>query len=171
MSCCSHQHECQRDCDSPCARLHTVQIVDNHFVPYQLTIRTGDSIEWVNADTGAHTVVSNPGNEIGPRNFDKVVWPNGRIRQRFCHQGLWTYYCKYDATLDKYAQPIAPGPGAGIVATPSGLQGFGDVNNSLMSNATVFACPSGCAVTQGAICCNFGTPMSGIVCVLPRRKS
>lgn len=171
---CQSKHRCCQslvNCCNPCGKVHTVTITGDRFVPFQLTIETGDSVQWINAnEEDQHTVVANPTNLIGPKPFDKVVpADNGTIKQRFCTSGLWNYHCKYHATLDKFHQPIAPGPGSDLPATPHGVQGFGDVLVSPMNNSTTFQCPDGCAVSEGALCCNFGTPMMGMICVLPRK--
>ena len=177
MSCgCKRQYGCQTQCGcslfktvAPGGSLHVVKMIGDRFVPFQLTVRLGDSVKFINTNVGGdHTVTASPGNLIGPA-LDKVVAPqNGTFTQRFCDNGLWVYYSKFQATIDKFDQPIAPGPGDGELAEPTGLQGFGDVTVSPMDNSTAVICSEDCVNEESTLCCNYGTPMMGVICVLPR---
>jgi len=111
----------------------------DQFTPFAITIKAGDTVQWVNRDTDDHTVVSDDAfNSAGHRGFDRVfqgtVANGGRpgvVSLRFDHPGTFVYYCRFHAHLDANNQPVAPGPDGGIQ----------DANG------------------------NFGTPMSGVVTV------
>jgi hypothetical protein len=57
----------------------------------------------------------------------------GDTSLRFDHPGTFVYYCRFHARLNKFNQPVAPGPDGGV-----------EKNG------------------------NFGTPMTGVITVLPR---
>ena len=176
MSCgCQKQCGCQNQCNffkqvAPGGSLHVVKIIGDRFVPFQLTVRLGDSVKFVNTNTGGdYSVTASPANLIGPAPFDKLVpSQNGSITQRFCDNGLWVYYSKFQASIDKFDQPVAPGPGNSNNPSPSGLQGFADVTVSPMDNSTEVPCLEECFDGSSYLCCNYGTPMMGVICVLPR---
>jgi plastocyanin len=116
--------------------VHQVRVPDSdRFIPFGLTIHAGDTVQWVNHDADAHTVVSDPPfDTAGHKHVDKVISATGgKFALRFDHPGSFVYFCRFHAHLDHFNQPIAPGPRGGI------------------QNA------------HG----NFGTPMSGVVTVLP----
>jgi plastocyanin len=56
--------------DAPAPTTHTVRIEGTRFQPEVLTVKVGDSIEWVNKDPFPHTATSRAGSfdsgEIGP---------------------------------------------------------------------------------------------------------
>ena len=107
---------------------------EDRFAPFAVTIRTGDSVQWSNGDTDAHTVVSDDQfNTAGNRGVNRPLPAGGTVTLRFNHSGTFVYYCRFHAHLDSANQPVAPGPEGGIQ----------DSNG------------------------NFGTPMSGVVTVLP----
>jgi plastocyanin len=114
----------------------------DRFTPFAVTIRRGDSVEWVNMDTDDHTVVSddtfNTAGHQGTNHLlpgtDSNGGKPGRFTLRFNRAGTFVYYCRFHAHLDEDHQPTAPGPDGGIQ----------DANG------------------------NFGTPMMGVVTVLPR---
>jgi plastocyanin len=128
-------------------RLHRMVIVphEDRFTPFALTIRAGDSVDWVNTDTDDHTVVSDDSfNTAGHQGLDQLLpgtdstgGTPGHLRLRFNHSGTFVYYCRFHAHLDDDHQPTAPGPNGGI-QDPNG---------------------------------NFGTPMMGIITVLPQREA
>jgi plastocyanin len=115
---------------------------EDRFRPFSLTIRVGDSVEWINNDTDDHTVVSNDFfNTTGERNVDTLLPGTdstggvpGTFTLRFTRAGVFNYYCRIHSMLDEEHQPIAPGPGGGIQDPATG---------------------------------NFGTPMMGVITVLP----
>jgi plastocyanin len=109
---------------------------EDRFTPFAVTIRAGDSVQWVNNDADAHTVVSDDAfNTAGHRGVNQPLPASGgKLVLRFNHAGTFVYYCRLHAHLDGANQPVAPGPNGGIQDTGG----------------------------------NFGTPMSGVVTVLPR---
>jgi len=114
---------------------------EDRFAPFALTIRAGDTIEWINNDTDDHTVVSDDVFNTAGHNHTDQLLPGtlsnsgnpGTFRLRFTHAGTFVYYCRFHAHLDSANQPVAPGPDGGIQ----------DSNG------------------------NFGTPMMGVITVLP----
>ncbi len=137
-------------------RLHQMIAVpeEDRFLPFALVIHTGDTVEWVNNDSDDHTVVSDDAlNTTGPKGVNVVIPGTGEgsrprgepFHIRFDHRGVFVYYCRFHAHLDEQNQPAAPG-------TDGGIQGV-----------TTLCDPS------GAETCNFGTPMMGVITVLPKR--
>jgi plastocyanin len=129
---------------TPCfaKQVHQMVIVpeEDRFSPFALTIRAGDSVQWVNRDTDDHTVVSDDAfNTAGNLNVNRLLPGTesnggvpGTLTLHFSHPGTFVYYCRFHAHLDGAQQPIAPGPEGGIQ----------DMDG------------------------NFGTPMMGIITVL-----
>jgi plastocyanin len=113
---------------------------EDRFTPFSLTIRVGDSVQWINNDTDDHTVVSNDFfNTTGDKNVDVVIPGTdgnggvpGTFTLKFTKPGVFNYYCRIHSMLDDQHQPIAPGPGGGIQDPATG---------------------------------NFGTPMMGVITV------
>jgi len=137
-------------------KLHNQVIIpgEDRFSPFALTIHAGDSVMWTNTDTDDHTVVSNDffntaGNQIDTLipGTDSNNGVPGTLTLHFTHPGTFVYYCKFHAQLDGDHQPTAPGPRGGIQNTKD---------------------PSKCDPQAPATeMCNFGTPMNGIITVLP----
>jgi plastocyanin len=132
---------------------------EDRFTPFNLIIRAGDSVEWVNQDSDDHTVVSddvlNKGTGSKSRAIDQVVKGTdnndgqpGTLRLRFKRPGTFVYHCRFHAHVDDSNQPVAPGPG-GDPANPtaSGITG----NDGNIPNTPVG---------------NLGTPMMGIITVV-----
>ena len=118
---------------------------EDRFLPLSLVIRAGDTVDWVNNDADDHTVVSDDFfNSTGPKNVD-VTLPasGGTFSITFHHRGVFVFFCKFHAHLDADHQPIAPGEDGGIETTTT----FCDPPNET---------------------CNNGTPMMGVITVLPR---
>ena len=142
-------------------KLHTMVAVpeEDRFTPFALQIRVGDTVEWVNNDTDDHTVVSDDAvNTAGPQNVNVVLPGTGGGRPTadpfqitFHDAGIWVYYCRFHSQIDdEYHQPFAPGPDGGI-------QDLKD--------------PAKCSPAGNpADTCNFGTPMMGVITILPRRR-
>lgn len=128
---------------------------EDRFDPFALMIRVGDTVEWVNNDTDDHTIVSDTAfDTTGPRHLDQLLpgtdsnggQPAPPFRIRFDHPGTFVYYCRFHSHLDGHNQPVAPGPKGGI---------HGEKDPQLCAPA-------------GTDTCNFGTPMMGVITVLPR---
>ena len=125
------------------SKSHSQVIVpgEDRFAPFGLTIRSGESVTWVNMDTDDHTVVSDDFFNTAGHNGTDVLIPGtdnnggqpGTFSLHFSHPGTFVYYCRFHSHLDDAHQPAAPGPDGGI-QNPNG---------------------------------NFGTPMMGIITVLP----
>ena len=114
----------------------------DHFVPFGLTIRVGDTVQWTNQDTDDHTIVSDDAftssafrgvNKLIPGTDSNGGKP-GVVKIKFRKPGTFIYYCRFHAMLNSDNQPIAPGPKGGI------QDGKG----------------------------NFGTPMMGVITVMDR---
>jgi plastocyanin len=123
---------------------HTVQVTvpgEDRFTPFALTIRAGQTVQWVNQDTDDHTVVSDDFfNTAGNNGTNRLLVGTdnnqgkpGTVTLHFDHPGTFVYYCRFHSHLDADHQPVAPGPRGGI-QDASG---------------------------------NFGTPMMGVITVLP----
>jgi plastocyanin len=138
---------------------HTVVGVpgEDRFVPFAIQIHTGDTVDWVNSDTDDHTVVSNDAiNTANPQNINVVVpgtdHNNGNpgiFSITFHQAGMWNYYCRFHSTPNmENHQPFAPGPNGGIQT---------DKDPTLCDPA-------------GTDTCDFGTPMMGVVVILPKHE-
>jgi len=124
------------------SRHHRMVVVpqEDRFQPLAITIRAGDTVDWVNMDTDDHTVVSDDafntadhhGVDVLLTGTDANAGQPGRFSLQFTQPGTFVYYCRFHAHLDHVHQPIAPGPRGGI-QDASG---------------------------------NFGTPMMGVITVL-----
>ena len=90
--------------------------LEDRFTPFAITIRVGQTVEWVNNDADDHTVVSNDAfNTAGHRGVNVILPANGgTYRLTFKHPGVFPFYCRFHAMLDGQNQPIAPGPDGGI---------------------------------------------------------
>jgi plastocyanin len=116
---------------------HRVNVPDaDRFTPYSLTIHAGDSVHWVNHDGDAHSVVAdNAFVTAGNKGVNRILKPDGGdTTLHFSHPGTFVYYCRFHSHLNRFNQPIAPGPDGGIQDSHG----------------------------------NFGTPMTGVITVLPR---
>ena len=120
----------------------------DQFSPFALTIHVGEKVKWVNNDTDDHTVVSDDSvNTTGPKQLDHLLpgtdsngGKPGKFSIVFRKPGTFVYHCRFHSILDANHQPVAPGPEGGI-------QGEG-------------VAPPGTAD-------DFGTPMMGVITVLP----
>jgi plastocyanin len=65
----------------------TVQIKRSAFSPASVTIKTGDTVTWVNSDTQNHQVVSNNGSFVSP-----ILAPGKRYSHRFDAAGTYRYH-------------------------------------------------------------------------------
>jgi plastocyanin len=124
-------------------RQHRVIIPqEDRFTPFNLVIRRGDIVKWINRDADDHTVVSNDRfNSAGHRGTNHLLpgtastgGQPSTFRLRFHRPGTFVYSCRFHAHLDGDQQPVAPGPNGGIQDPSTG---------------------------------NFGTPMEGTITVLP----
>jgi plastocyanin len=89
---------------------------EDRFTPFAITVRVGQTVQWVNNDSDDHTVVSIDAlNTAGHRGASAILKANGGILNlTFNHAGVFPFYCAFHATLDASDQPKAPGPDGGI---------------------------------------------------------
>jgi len=140
-------------------RLHQMIAVpeEDRFTPFALVIRPGDTVEWINNDTDDHTLVSNDAfnttgphvNQLLPGTDSNGGTPAPPFSIKFNRPGLFVFYCRFHSHLDSDNRPVAPGPKGGI-------QGEKD--------------PTMCD-PAGTDTCNFGTPMMGVVTVVPNGEN
>jgi len=62
---------------------------NKYYIPSNLTIKTGDTVKWINKDSVTHTVTS----VDVPKVFDEVLNPNEQFVMRFNREGVYVYYC------------------------------------------------------------------------------
>ena len=76
--------------------VHTVVIDAAKFSPATLTIRPGDSVEWVNKDLVAHTATQ----EAAKNGFESGAIPPGKSwRRTFKTAGELAYLCRFHPTM------------------------------------------------------------------------
>ena len=96
--------------------VHIIVPDEDRFTPFAVTIRVGQKVEWMNQDTDDHTIVSDDAfNTAGHRGVNVLLPANGgTYTLQFNHPGVFPFYCRFHAMLDKDNQPKAPGPDGGI---------------------------------------------------------
>ena len=88
---------------------------EDRFTPFAMTIRAGQTVEWINNDTDDHTVVSNDAfNTAGHRGVNVLLHSGDTFNLTFKHPGVFPFYCRLHSMLDADNQPKAPGPDGGI---------------------------------------------------------
>jgi plastocyanin len=105
---------------------------EDRFTPFAITVRVGQTVQWVNNDTDDHTVVSDDAfNTAGHRGVNVLLKANGgTFSLKFSHPGVFPFYCRFHAMLDSDNQPKAPGPDGGI-QDPNG--NFGTPMNGVVT--------------------------------------
>src|SRR5947208_4723544 len=83
----------------------TVQIKRSSFVPATETIKTGDTVKWVNTDTQNHQVVSNNGSFVSP-----ILGPGKTYSHRFNASGTYRYHDGLNATVRGVVKVTGPPP-------------------------------------------------------------
>src|SRR3954454_24314523 len=123
----------------------TVQIKGSSFVPRTATIKTGDTVKWVNADTRNHQVVSNNGSFVSP-----ILGPGHSYSHRFNAAGTYRYHDGLNAAVKGTVKVTGPAPSVAIgVAPPIVVYGqqatlSGTVSSGAADeNVTIFAQPTG----------------------------
>jgi len=87
----------------PEARVHQVVIEDFAFRPQRLTLRPGDSVEWVNLDIAPHTATAADGG-----------WDSGELagqasfRRTFPAAGSHAYLCAFHPHMRGEITVVAP---------------------------------------------------------------
>jgi plastocyanin len=66
---------------------HVVELVGNDFVPAEITVEAGDTVEWVWTQQAAHNVVASDGA------FESPVQPRGTWSHTFDETGEIHYVC------------------------------------------------------------------------------
>ena len=87
----------------------TVQIKRSSFVPRIATIKTGDTVKWVNADTQNHQVVSNNGSFVSP-----ILGPGHSYSHRFNAAGTYRYHDGLNAAVTGTVKVTGPPPAVTI---------------------------------------------------------
>src|SRR5438105_14832582 len=87
----------------------TVQIKRSSFVPRIATIKTGDTVKWVNADTQNHQVVSNNGSFVSP-----ILGPGHSYSHRFNAAGTYRYHDGLNASVKGVVKVTGPPPAVTI---------------------------------------------------------
>jgi plastocyanin len=88
---------------------HTVQIKRSAFQPATLTIKTGDTVRWVNTDTRNHQVVSNNGSFVSP-----ILPPGRAYSHTFDASGTFRYHDGLDASVRGVIKVTGPPPAVSI---------------------------------------------------------
>ena len=119
------------------AATKTVQIKASGFVPTLATIKTGDTIRWVNADTKNHQVVSNRGNFVSG-----ILRPGAAYLRTFNASGTYHYHDGLYPAEKGTIKVEGPPPSISIFASQPiitfGTQvGLSGVVSSLKTNETV----------------------------------
>ncbi|WP_026910355.1 cupredoxin domain-containing protein [Patulibacter minatonensis] len=71
------------------ARTATVKIVDNRFVPSNLSVRKGTKVKWVWAGRGTHNARA----ASGPTRFDSGLRSSGSYSRTLSKKGTYTVVC------------------------------------------------------------------------------
>jgi plastocyanin len=112
----------------------TVQIKRTAFSPSTVTIKTGDTVRWVNSDTQNHQVVSNNGSFVSP-----ILGPGKVYSHRFQAAGTYRYHDGLNASVKGVVKVTGPPPAVTVGAslpiivygqqvTLSGVISTGEVN-------------------------------------------
>jgi plastocyanin len=121
----------------------TVQILRSSFSPATVTIKTGDTIRWVNSDSRNHQVVSNNGSFVSP-----ILGPGKVYTHRFNASGTYRYHDGLNAAVKGVVKVTGPPPAVTIgVSIPiivygqqvslSGVVSTGDADE----NVTIYQQP------------------------------
>ncbi|MBI3980163.1 MAG: cupredoxin domain-containing protein [Chloroflexi bacterium] len=101
-----------------------VDITNFNFLPPNLVVRVGDTVEWTNLDAAPHTVTVTD----GPVKFDSGNLSRGqRYAHTFAQPGTYTYYCLIHPRMVGSVTVLAAGqqPATTAAVTP-GLAGLGN---------------------------------------------
>jgi len=73
----------------PTGEVHQVVIENNQFMPTDLEISLGDTVEWVNKDSVDHTATLENGN------FDSLLTVGATGSYTFMQKGSFNYFCQF----------------------------------------------------------------------------
>jgi plastocyanin len=115
----------------------TVQIKRSSFAPQTVTIKTGDTVRWVNSDTQNHQVVSNNGSFVSA-----ILGPGKVYTHRFNAAGTYRYHDGLNAAVRGVVKVTGPPPAVTLGAslpiivygqqvTLSGVVSNGNANESV----------------------------------------
>src|SRR5256885_1179654 len=90
----------------------TVQIKRSSFAPVTASIKTGDTVKWVNSDTQNHQVVSNNGSFVSP-----ILGPGKSYSHRFNASGTYRYHDGLNAAVKGTVKVTGPAPSVTIRAS------------------------------------------------------
>ena len=90
----------------------TVQIKRSAFSPSTVTIKTGDTIRWVNTDTQNHQVVSNNGSFVSP-----ILAPGKVYKHTFNFSGTYRYHDGLNPSIKGVVKVTGPPPAVTIGAS------------------------------------------------------
>jgi plastocyanin len=79
-----------------------VDISDLVFSPTKITVRAGDSIEWVNADFVDHTATANGGD------LDLLIPAGNSARVQLNRAGTVDYYCRFHPAMMGTIHVVGP---------------------------------------------------------------
>lgn len=75
------------------AQVHTVQVVNNEFVPEDITVQEGDTVLWVNNGTIAHTTTSGTNCDADGTWDSGNMDPGEEFMYVFSEDGSFPYFC------------------------------------------------------------------------------
>ena len=90
----------------------TVQIKRSSFSPATVTIKTGDTVKWINSDTQNHQVVSNNGSFVSA-----ILGPGKTYSHRFDASGTYRYHDGLNAAVKGTVTVTGPPPAVSIGAS------------------------------------------------------
>src|SRR2546423_4472477 len=122
---------------------HKMVIVpeEDRFSPFALTIRSGEDVQWINMDTDDHTVVSNDFFNTAGNTGTNIILPG--TDNNHGNPGTLTLHFSHPGTFHYYCRFHAHLDDAHQPVAPGPDGGIQDANG------------------------NFGTPMMGVITVLP----
>jgi plastocyanin len=72
----------------------TIRVVDNQFIPRDVTISAGDSITWSFQGNAQHTVTEGTSPNDPSHLFDSPLMSSGTFGYHFTSEGLVNYFCR-----------------------------------------------------------------------------
>jgi plastocyanin len=72
---------------STAGEIHNVMVEDFKFLPADLEVKAGDTVEWTNKDSAEHTITFDDGSA------NEKLPAGGTVSHTFTKKGTFTYYC------------------------------------------------------------------------------